>query len=126
MVTEVSPLIARLHFGEDADARLAEALRQRGYDVETTVIAGLLAASDDEQLTYVVSGRRALVTHNVRHFPGLHASWMEAHREHWGIIILIGHSAVGVWVRRMENLLARLSAEELRNRLVFLGAECDL
>ena len=61
---ELRLLIARLYFDEDADVRLAEALRQRGYDVETTVEAGLLEASDEEQLAYAVSRQRALVTHN--------------------------------------------------------------
>lgn len=31
MGTELSLLIARLHFDQDADARLAAALRERGY-----------------------------------------------------------------------------------------------
>ncbi len=47
--------VARLYFDEDADARLAEALRRRGYDVETTVEAGLLEASDEEQLSRAAS-----------------------------------------------------------------------
>ena len=55
----------------------------------------------------------------------MHAAWIEAGREHWGVIILIGHSAVSVWLRRMENLLNRFSAEELQNQLLFLGAEYD-
>jgi hypothetical protein len=50
---------------------------------------------------------------------------VEGGREHWGIIILIGHSAVSAWLRRMENLLNRFSAEELQNQLLFLGAEYD-
>jgi len=36
MSTVLNLLIARLYFDEDADARLAVALRQRGYDVVTT------------------------------------------------------------------------------------------
>jgi hypothetical protein len=66
-----------------------------------------------------------LVTHNIAHFPGVHAVWVEASREHWGVIILIGHSAVSAWLRRMENLLNRFPAEELKNRLFFLGAEYE-
>ena len=50
-MTELGSLVARLYFDEDADARLARALRRRDYDVETTVEAGLLEASDEEQLT---------------------------------------------------------------------------
>ena len=47
-------------------ARLAEALRRRDYDVETTVEAGTMEASDEEQLAYAVSQQRALVTHNIK------------------------------------------------------------
>ena len=114
-----------LHFDEDADRRLADALTQRGYDVQTTVAAGLLAASDEEQLRYAASQHRVLVTHNIRHFPEIHATWIETQGAHWGIIILIGQSAVGVWLRRMEALFSRYSVEELQNHLFFLGAEFD-
>ncbi len=125
MVEQSPPRVARLYFDEDADARLAEALRRRGYDVETTVAAGLLEASDEEQLTHAVSQQRVLVTHNIKHFPWVHAALMEAGTAHWGIAILIGHSAIGTWLRRMETLLNRFSAEELKNLLLFLGAEYD-
>lgn len=125
MVTEPSVPVARLYFDEDVDARLTEALRRRGYDVKTTVEAGLLEASDEEQWAYAANHQRVLVTHNIKHFPGVHATWVEAGREHWGIIVLIGHSAVRLWLRRMERLLSRFSAEDLRNKLLFLGAEYD-
>lgn len=114
--------VARLYCDEDVDARLVKALQQRGIDVATTVAAGLLHTSDEEQLAYAARHQRALVTHNVKHFPRVHATWIEAGREHGGIIILIGHAAVGAWRRRMEVLLQRFSAEELYNQLLFLGA----
>ena len=109
MVEQSPPRVAQLYFDEDVDARLSEALRRRGYDVETTVTADLLEASDEEQLAYAVSQQRVLVTHNIKHFPGAHAAWIKAGRGHWGIVILIGHSAVGPWLRRMETLLNRFS-----------------
>lgn len=120
-----APHSVRLYFDEDADARLAGALRRRGYDVQTTAETGLLGASDEVQLLYAVAQRRALVTHNIAHFPRIHATWMEAGKRHWGIVILVGHSAVGTWLRRMENLLNRFSAEDLQDQLVFLGAAFD-
>jgi len=115
----------RLYFDEDADARLAASLKQRGYDVETTVDVGRLEASDEQQLRYAADQQRVLVTHNIRHFSTLHSQWMAGHRQHWGIVILIGQSAIGLWLRRLERLLNRFSAEELRNGLFFLGAEWD-
>ena len=122
---DLQALIARLYCDEDVDARLVEALRRRGYEVVTTVEAGLLEASDEEQLAYAVSQQRAFVTHNIKHFPGEHKAWVKSGRKHWGIIILVGHSAVGLWLRRMENLLNCFSAEQLQNQLLFLGAEYD-
>lgn len=120
-----APRSVRLYFDEDADARLAGALRRRGYDVQTTAEAGLLGASDEVQLLYAVAQRRVLVTHNIAHFPRIHVTWIEAGKRHWGIVILVGHSAVGTWLRRMENLLNRFSAEDLQDQLVFLGAGLD-
>jgi hypothetical protein len=117
--------MARLYCDEDVDARLVTALRQRGVEVEATGTAGLRQASDKAQLAHAARHQRALVTHNIRHFPRVHATWMEAGQEHWGIIILIGQPAVGPWLRRMERLLQRFSAEELRNQLLFLGAAYD-
>ena len=115
----------RLYFDEDADGRLAEALRRRAYDVETTAGAGLLEASDEEQLSHAAREQRVLITHNIKHFPGLHAAWLQAGKHHPGIVILIGQSTVGLWLHRMETLLKRFSAEELKDRLLFLGAEYD-
>ena len=125
MVKQPRPPAVRFYFDEDADARLAEALRRRGYEVEITVESGQLEASDEEQLAYASSQQRALVIHNIKHFPGLHVAWMEAGRSHRGIIILVGHSAVSVWLRRMETLLGRFSVEEVENRLFLLAAEYD-
>ncbi len=115
----------RLYSDEDADARFVQAIRQRHYDIQSAATAGMLQASDDEQLIYAISQQRTLVTHNIKHFPRLHAEWREAGREHFGIILLIGQPLVGVWLRRMDNLLARLTAKDLYNRLIFLGAEFD-
>lgn len=45
---------------------------------------------------------------------------MKAGKEHWGIIILIGHSAVSLWLRRMETLLNHFSAEDTTSRFTNL------
>ena len=119
------PASARLYFDEDADGRLAEALRRQGHDIETTAGAGLLEASDEEQLIHAVQEQRVLLTHNIKHFPGLHAKWLQAGQQHPGIVILMGQSTVGLWLRRMETLLKRFPPEELKDRLLFLGAEYD-
>ncbi len=125
MTRRPTRVAARFYFDEDADARLAEALRSHGHDVETTAAAGRLRTPDEDQLAYAVDQGRVFVTHNIRHFPGIHAEWIVAERAHRGIVILIGQARIGAWLRRMEHLLKQLSAEQLENRLVFLGAEYD-
>jgi predicted nuclease of predicted toxin-antitoxin system len=114
-------LMARLHFDEDADMRLAKVLRRCGYDVTTTPEVSLLSASDEDQLAYAASQGRALVTRNIEHFPDLCKEWFEQGREHWGIIVTIRPRPVGEMLVRMERLLNRYEAKELCNRIFFLG-----
>lgn len=94
---------ARLYLDHDVDARLAEALRRYGFDVVTSFEAGRHQKSDEAQVVYALEEDRILVTHNVRHFPSLHAAWLAAGRHHHGIIILIGYLPIGVWLQRLQN-----------------------
>ena len=118
---DILALVAKLHFDEDADVRLAKALRRRGHDVTTTPEVNLLSASDEEQLTYAASQGRVLVTRNVEHFPDIYKVWFEQGREHWGIIVTVRQRPVGEVLARMERLLNRYDAKELRNCFFFLG-----
>jgi hypothetical protein len=121
----VTDTAARLYFDHDADARLAEALRRRGFDVVTALQAGPSEADDDAQLAYATESGRIFVTHNVHHFPGIHAAWLADGRSHPGIIILIGYPQIGVWLRRMLGLLTTFDASNLRNQLIYLGPDFD-
>ncbi len=118
---DLTSLIAKLHFDEDADVRLAKALRRRGYDVTTTPEVDLISASDEEQLAYAASHGRALVTCNVEHFPDICKEWFEQGREHWGIIVTVRQRPVGELLARMEKILNRYDADEWRNRILFVG-----
>ena len=116
---------SRLYFDHDAGVRLAEALRRRGFDAVTAFQVGLSEADDAAQLTYAAESQRIFATHIVHHFPGIHATWLADGRSHPGIIILIGYPHVGVWLRRMLSLLTTFDASDLRNQLVYLGADFD-
>jgi Domain of unknown function (DUF5615) len=89
-------------------------LRQQGFDVETTAGAGNLNTSDDEQMKYAVQQHRALVTHNVRHFPVLHGRWIDAGETHWGILILTGQAAIGPWLHQIEDVLHRFTRKAFK------------
>ncbi|MGE0132105.1 MAG: DUF5615 family PIN-like protein [Blastocatellales bacterium] len=49
---------------ENVNPVVAAALRRRGIDVTTTIEMGLRTASDDEQLEFIRSEGRVLVTHD--------------------------------------------------------------
>ncbi|MEE8389491.1 MAG: DUF5615 family PIN-like protein [Anaerolineae bacterium] len=125
---QTSEMVARLHFDENVDIRLARELRQRGYDVSTTPEAGLRSCSDEEQLAYATSQCRILATRNITHFPGIYDEWWEQGREHAGIIVIVSHPSVGEMLRKMETLLNRYTAQELHNiffsRPEWLLTEC--
>jgi len=61
---EISTLYIHLYFDEDVSVGIVENLRTRGFDVLSVRDAGVLGRSDDEQMLYAVSQKRAMVTHN--------------------------------------------------------------
>ena len=63
----------RFHLDEHISEAVARGLRSRSIDVTTSIDAGLLAGSDDEQLVFGVSQHRVMVTHD-DDFLALHAA----------------------------------------------------
>jgi len=57
----------RDHLDEHVAPAVAAGLRRRGVDVTTTVEAGLIGASDEQQLAFATENDRVLVTRD-RHF----------------------------------------------------------
>lgn len=54
----------KLYTDEDIFGQVAEQLRRRSYDVLSTPEAGNLELSDQEQLEFAISQRRAILTFN--------------------------------------------------------------
>ena len=79
----------RLYTDEDVTSRLANALRQRGYDAISCHDVGNsgLGQSDEWQLRYAVEQGRTILTHNVVDFTWLARHWAEFGEEHAGIIL---------------------------------------
>ena len=104
---------------EDVRLVLGEILRQRGYDALHVVEVGREGKSDPEQLTYAVSQRWAILTHNIRHFRLLHEQYQEQGKEHAGIIVS-NQVPLRELLRRALRCLSRYKAEEVKNLLVWL------
>jgi uncharacterized protein with PIN domain len=82
-VTEVTQPI-RLYLDEMIPVVLAVVLRQYGYDVFSAKEANMFGKSDEEQLAFAVSKRRAIMTFNIKDFVLLHRSWLSEGKEHFG------------------------------------------
>jgi hypothetical protein len=66
--------------------------------------------------------RRGCQTFNVGDFCRLHKSYMTRSISHTGIIVAAKQRySVGEQVKALANLIATRSAEDIKNKLVFLG-----
>jgi predicted nuclease of predicted toxin-antitoxin system len=115
-------LFVRIYLDRHIMTRLAVDLRGRGYNVLTTQEAGKDTASDDDQLAFATSEKRAILTFNIRDFAPLHSDWQTAGRSQSGIIVSqqLGGRQYGVLLQRTLRLLNHFLAEELENNLVHL------
>ena len=113
----------RLYLDEDAmDDDLVDALRARGVDVETAYEACMIERDDHEQLAYAAERERVVYTFNVGHFRALHVEFLASGKSHAGIIVGSQQQySVGEQMRRLVKLIARKTAEEMRNQLEFLS-----
>ena len=71
----------RFHLDESVESAIADGLRRRNIDVTTTPEAGLLGASDEEQVAFALVQGRVIFTHD--------ADFLRIHRrgaEHAGIV----------------------------------------
>ncbi|MDZ4779096.1 MAG: DUF5615 family PIN-like protein [Planctomycetia bacterium] len=112
-----------IQFYIDEDVFLASAseLRRRGIDAISTQEAGRRSCDDESQLRWASENRRTIVTFNVGDYLALHATWLRSGRSHFGIIAS-SQRPIGDLIRRLGNLHATLSAEEIQDRIEFLSA----
>jgi predicted nuclease of predicted toxin-antitoxin system len=78
---------AALYTDEDMSALVATLLRSRGLDVTTVPEQTTLGKPDSEQLEFATSIGRCILTHNRLDFERLHLQYLEAGKQHFGIII---------------------------------------
>ena len=110
----------KLHLNEHLSPRLAEQLRQYGFDVTSTLELNMVEADDDEQLAYAASSERAIVTFNHKDFAVRHEQYRAEGKDHWGIV-LSTEETMDVIRRRLLRLLNALSADELKNQIRWLN-----
>ena len=116
-----SSLFIRLYLDEDVHKRIASGLRLRHFDAVSAHEIGLWGLSDEEQLIYAVKEKRAIFTFNTPDFLELHLKWLAQGKTHFGIIVS-DQQPIGETMRRLLNLLNRITADEMINEIRWLQA----
>jgi predicted nuclease of predicted toxin-antitoxin system len=115
----VSRVFIELYLDEDVSVLVAELLRARGFGARTTQEAGRKNATDDAQLAYAVSNRRALLTHNRDDFAHLAREYFTGGRNHYGIIIAVRRPPHEL-VRRLLVVLNQTTSDEIENQVIYI------
>lgn len=109
-----------LYCDEDVSVRVAVNLRNRGFDVQTTVEAGNLGIDDERQLAYAASQKRVFLTHNLKDFIALHKTWLSADRCHAGIILAVRRKDPNSFVIRLLEFIQNTTPQEMENQLRYV------
>jgi len=114
----------RFYFDEDAmDADLIHALRIRGVDVTSALEQGMIRYPDSDHLEFATSQGRVLYSFNVGDFQRLHYEALTQGKHHAGIVLGQQQKySLGEQMRRLLNIAARISAEAMKDNLVYLSA----
>ncbi len=98
----------KLYLDEDISPKVSVILRKRGIDAVSAHEAGMLEASDDNQLSYAVAEGRVMVTRNRDDFITLTVQYFEALKPHTGVII-VPHSIAGSDFGKLAAQLMKFS-----------------
>jgi hypothetical protein len=112
-------LFADLYLDEDVSVLVAALLRGRGLDAVTAVAEDMLGLDDSAQLAHAAARGRCVVTHNRIHFELLHRQYLASGRDHAGIVVATRRAPHEI-VSRIVMLLNTLTADEIRNQLLYI------
>jgi hypothetical protein len=114
-----APPALRLYLDEDVDILLAGLLTARGYDCLTTVAAGQMGSTDEEQLQFATQESRVLITHNRTDFENLARLWWSAQQDHAGIVLALRRAGVYDLARHLLPVLGLYDQAGWRNNVLY-------
>lgn len=113
------PAPLRVYLDEDVDVLLAPLLAVHGIDCLTTVAAGNLGRTDEEQLAFALQASRIVVTHNRTDFENLAVAWWGQQRDHAGILLAVRRSDSYELARHALPILQLYDQAGWRNLVVY-------
>jgi predicted nuclease of predicted toxin-antitoxin system len=105
----------RFHLDESMPNAVADGLRRRGFEATTSAGAGLISATDPEQIAFALREARLLITRD-QDFLRLNAQGIE----HAGIVFWTERRTVGQLIRALDALTIDHTADELKGQVTFL------
>lgn len=100
---------------------LLNGLRARGVDVLSALEAGMVSSSDEQQLDFATTSTRSIYSYNVSDFCRLHAAYLDAGKQHSGIIVCNRLKlSLGEQIRRLAGLVNSKSEDGMMDRIEFL------
>jgi hypothetical protein len=99
------------------------ALRSAGLDVLTAEQAGMRGRRDDEHLAFAAAQQRVIFSFNVGDFFRLHTEYLRSGTRHSGLVVAAQQRySIGEQSRRLIQLCQVLSAQDMVDRVEFLGS----
>ncbi len=107
----------RLLIDENVDTNLAPELRKRGVDAKNVQEINKRGIDDKTLLEHAISEKRALVTHNIRHFATLHQKLLMGDKAHFGIVV-----SKNTYIGNLINDILLIIDPEtnLQNKIIYL------
>ena len=112
-------LFIEFYFDEDVSVLVADLIRARGFSVVTTLDAGNLGKSDEEQLAHAVKQEKAFLTHNRADFERLAQEYFASGAIHYGIIIAVRRPPREI-ARLLLTILNQMTADEMVNQIRYI------
>jgi predicted nuclease of predicted toxin-antitoxin system len=100
----------KLYLDEDISPKVSEILRKKGMDAVSAHEAGMLEASDDEQLAFAATEGRVMVTRNRDDFITLTVQYFNNLKPHSGLVI-VPHTIPGSEFSKLAALLIKYSKD---------------
>ncbi len=104
---------------EDVHDKLASILRNCGVDAINTREVNRKESSDEEQLSYAISQRRAIFSFNMADYEKLAVKLFNENKTHFGIIIS-PQRGLRETLNRLLKLFQETSTDKLKNQLIYL------
>lgn len=110
----------KFYLDEDVHTFIAESLRLRGWEAQTTVEANRRETDDADQIGYASENGFALLTYNASDFPRLHHELLAEGDKHAGILVATQDDPKRT-LRALLVVASHFTAEDLEDQLLYVN-----